>query len=68
MQATITLYGYEDNITQDVRVEYDIEVRDGLWEPMWYAITMCKLLDEVLIDTSDIVTDVQEQLRLLIAP
>ena len=58
----ITIWGEEDS-TQEVEVEYEIETRDGFFEPVWFAITSCKVLTPIVIEPSDLYEDVSQGIR-----
>lgn len=57
----ITLYGSGDSF-QEVRVEYDLEWSWSFFSGMDYRLTKVKVLDPVLIEPSDLETDVTEQI------
>lgn len=58
-KAVITIFGHDDEITQDISVQYTIEVREGFWDKVWFAITECKVLDEIVIEPSDLKADLE---------
>jgi hypothetical protein len=61
----ITLYGSGDSF-QEVRVEYDLEWRiisDGFFGfAREYFLTRVKVLDPVLIEPTDLICDITEQI------
>jgi hypothetical protein len=57
----ITLYGSGDSF-QEVRVEYDLEWSWSFFSGMDYRLTKVKVLDPVLIEPSDLQTDITEQI------
>ena len=62
-ECTITLWGHDEEITQDVRVQYTLETQDGFFEELWFKITECKVLDEIVIEPSDLITDITEGIK-----
>jgi hypothetical protein len=61
--ATLLIYGPSEDIFQSVKVSYIIEIRGGFFDEMWVAVTECKILDDVIIEPSDLETDLCEGIR-----
>lgn len=61
--STLTIFGHDDIISQDVEVQYEYELRGGFWEESWIAITFCKVVDPIVIEPSDLLTDIIEGIR-----
>lgn len=62
-ETVITLFGHDDTITEDVRVRYVLESRDGFFEPLWFVITECKVLDTITIEPSDLKGDIENGIQ-----
>lgn len=60
--CTVTIFGHDDEITQDVNVEYEMEETFQ----RFYEVTHCKVVEPLSVWPSDLKADIELALQFLI--